>query len=135
MKIKTSNSKIFALLFGFLVMLSACRWARKNAHEEPDGGPCSYHTTILPVRTLEVIGTEDIVAKFVIEHGEERITDADTLYLSDAIDSSLSLEQANRLGLKKDSLFTYEVMSIQSGSCNPHLEHFRLQRFDKTQTR
>lgn len=103
-------------LFFLLILITACN----QQGETPDGGPCSYKETLVPVRLIELdsTGNDNWDAFF--------INGSDTLSFSRLNNRQLSNAEAGKLRHDSAGAASLLVQEIINGHCNPHIETIRL---------
>ena len=108
----------------FVCLLAAC-----NNHEKevPDGGACSYRSEIHAAKLISFKQTDsvNVDAAFEINWGSIK----DTVMYRQKKGSYLTKEQIQNDTIVVGNTYQYIEDFIESGSCNPHITHLEMKRF------
>ena len=117
----------------YLLTIAAIINSCKNGKKEiPAGGPCSYEDKIYPAKLIRLDPSPDS-SEYDAWFEIDRLNDAppdyrDTVHYSQH-NSRIPAEQIKKDSIAIGNLYKYVESIIKSGSCNPHIESIRLERY------
>lgn len=120
----TSPNSILIFSMGAFLLFSCTNRTNK------DGGACSYKTTILPAKIIAITSYDstrsDIIFRIVNKDGSSFI---DSLSWYRKTKNLIEKTQIKKEHIETGQVFTYEIMKIINGSCNPTIETIKLEKF------
>ncbi|MCU0404768.1 MAG: hypothetical protein MUE99_09495 [Chitinophagaceae bacterium] len=125
------KNKILPILSGFILIVHAGCYSGNN-REEPDGGPCSYDEYRIPARiiSLEALDSNSFDVTMKLDSNEYVVPPYDTLNIYMELSRFLTKAEVDSLGLKKGKALTYQMLRINSGSCNPEINTLLLETME-----
>lgn len=120
---KTKRSFLFFICC-LILLSSSC-----HLREKPDGGPCSYTTTIYPATIINIFKVDSGMNQifFIIKTLEP----ADTISWSNEFSSYLSDDELKSENYKLGDTLAYEIREIIDGNCSPYLKRLTMARYKK----
>ena len=94
------------------------------------GGPCSYKTTFHAAKVLELLSNADSSQIDAVFEVEMQGT-TDTFTFQELNNRFLTLADLDSTGLAVGAVFSLAEDEITSGTCTPHILHFKLVPFTK----
>ncbi|CAN5902875.1 hypothetical protein BH11BAC7_BH11BAC7_12970 [soil metagenome] len=116
------RSILIVLFFSFAFI------GKANAQrEKPKGGSCSYKTEIFPA-TVIMVANIDSIRVFIL-FSVEKYGTIDTISYYSEFHIHPGKEVIDKYDLRVGNVFNYEVKSIISGHCSPHIERLMLTKY------
>jgi hypothetical protein len=124
------NYNYFFLLSFCIACMAACN--TNNRNEEPAGGPCSYDEYRIPARIVlfEMLDSNSYDVTMKLDSNEYVVSPYDTLNIYMELSRFLTKAEVDSLGLKKGKALTYQMLRINSGSCNPEINTLLLETME-----
>lgn len=111
----------------YLLFITSCNNEKNNI----DGGPCSYKDNIYPARLIKLETKDSLIydAQFEIGPGA-RSAGTDTVSFHRLTNRDISAQQVVNDSLSVGSVYQFVSQTIISGSCDPHNETIRLEKYN-----
>jgi hypothetical protein len=127
---KMKSNLSFSLLPAIVMLLFSCN--NITPKEEPAGGPCSYDEYRIAARilSLEQLDSNSFDVTMKLDSNEYVVPPYDTLNIYMEMSRFLTKAEVESLGLKKGKALTYQMLRINSGSCNPEINTLLLETME-----
>lgn len=118
----------FVMLCFSIMIIISCN--NNNDDRIAAGGPCTYDTVLLPAKVIAILKQDSVYADIIY-----RVFNRDSSIYRDSVSQYIETghyiesSKINKDSIKAGERLIYQIAKIKSGSCNPHLEILRLERF------
>jgi hypothetical protein len=94
-----------------------------TCNEVPAGGPCTYDEWKVPARIIKIdtLNANELDVVFLLDSNEWVPPPADTISYFMEKGEFLTRSEADSLHLVIGRAFTYLIMQLRTGSCNPDI--------------
>ena len=113
-----------------VIGLSACNNG-KQEKEVPAGGPCSYKEDTFPAKLIQLSTSDSSSynAQFEITRRMNTPDAPDTVLFHSLNNTYINAAQIISDSIAVGKIYKLIEQNIVSGSCNPHLQHIRLEKY------
>jgi len=108
--------KINVLIVGSFLLLAGCN----NQSETPAGGPCTYKSTVLPAKLIQLNSKDSLEYDAVFEISRTS-GQTDTISYQQIHHQLLTTEEIKKDSLLVGQLYQFVEQDLVTGSCNPHI--------------
>ena len=128
---------ILLLVIFFLITGFSCKNSVKNTKTQPEGGPCSYNTRIIPAEVIEVYqspsDTTSYDVWFVIKNKSGIPIQAEDTFIYSIHSNQrfISSSDIRKHDIKPGKIVQYKVMHIIEGSCTDYIEQMTLDKYEE----
>jgi hypothetical protein len=122
--------KVYLLLLLPLICLGSCNGC-KHEKEIPAGGPCTYKEEVHPAKLIRLQTTDSLNydGQFEVQRGLQPANIADTVFFHFLNNTYIKVEHIKKDSIEVGKIYKLVEQSILSGSCNPHIQTIRLEKY------